>query len=452
MGNIILKVTNFDKAYRVENKIFFLLGFFISFMSIQIPLKNSNLSFFNVLVFLLYVYLFFTKKIRINFSKKNILFLLFCLLCLVTSLVSRNSLPAMWNWASWRASLKYIIIFATFVLLVDKELIINNRKYFFRGLYYAAITHLVWELLEILLFSVFNFHLNQFLFGHVLGIDIGRNWLFWSDGRMRPTGLSWEPANLGFMLILGYTLSNNLYFKVAFIIGAIFSTSRTAIGVLFFIIFLELVFKGFKYRKHINFKRILIYLVGGLIVFLVILLFLGEDSYLVQNINGTIDAFVNIRTQPSANRHLEYYVKLLDLLSNMNILQILFGLGVTCAGYGYAHFLGIYSTDYIWTPETDYISILIGNGVIGFLLYYTWILTIVKNNFRNFKFLLVLIAFLMMTTMAQFYRNWTTLILLFLAVDYSSTDYFEDINFITKNVDRFFKKLSLKPLKYFKYK
>lgn len=427
----------YDEKFHMEPKIFFFLGFIMSFMSILIPINNTNISFLNIAIVILYLYLFLTKKINFGIDKKNVLFVIFCLTCIIASISSSYFLPELWSKSSWRSTLKYIIIFMPFVLYLDRDLIKSNRKYFFKGLYYATIVHLLWEILEIILFSTFNFHINQYIFGEILGIDIGRNWLFWSDGRMRPTGLSWEPANLSFVLNIGYCLTNNFLIKIIFVLGILLSTSRTGIGVLFVLVCIEMIMTILKrknsYKIHISLKKLLL----GSIIFIGIIIIMLQNDYIMSNITGTINAFINIKSQPSANRHFEYYLRLFELFQYLNIFQILFGLGVTCAGFGYARYLHIYGTSYVWTPETDYLSILIGNGFIGFVLYYGWIIKIIKNNLKNLKIILIVCAFLLMTTMAQFYRGWSTLILLFISISYTYEEYNDDMRYVNIAIDNY---------------
>lgn len=435
MVNFFEFIDKYDRKLKLESKLFFMLGYFMSFMSLLIPIGSTNISFLNFSIVIIYMYLLLTRKLKLSLNKRNVLFAIFCLSCVITSIGASYFLPDMWSNSSWRSALKYIIIFLPFILLINKEIIKTNRKYFFRGLYYATITHLIWEMLEIVIFSRFNFHINQYIFGEVLGIDIGRNWLFWSDGRMRPTGLSWEPANLSFVLNIGYCLSNNFIIKLCFILGILLSTSRTGIGVLFAMIFLEFILDVVYRKNKPNFQIFLKKAVIIVIAMIFISIILLQNDYIVSNIKGTINTFVNMKSQPSANRHFEYYLRLFELIPYLNIFQILFGLGVTCAGYGFAQYLNIYSTSYVWTPETDYLSILIGNGLIGFLLYYVWIVGILKNNLKNIKIMLIMTAFLLMTTMAQFYRGWSTLILLFISIRYPYVEYIEDMKYVTASLE-----------------
>lgn len=418
-----------NKFDKLENGLFFIVGLFSTWMAIMMVIGNTNIGIFNFILIAI-ILLEIVKNRKVYLNQKT--FLVFSVFSMISTIGCYFFLNELWFSSSLRATLKFMIVFVPFLLFVKKETILDKRKYFMKGLYVSVIFQLIWEFAQILFWSIGNIPLNKVIFGDLLNIDIGRNWLFWSDGRMRPTGLSWEPANLSLSLIIGYVLSEKKILKGLFILGIIMSTSRIGIGA-FLVVFLFDVIRFFKEKRVINKKKIALIIPTIIVIIIAILILVNVNKgfldYMVKNIEGTINTIAHIGDNPSANRHIEYYLRIFEAFSFLNIFQILFGVGVTCAGYPYANYLGIYSTDKVWTPETDYISILIGNGILGAIIYFYWLYGIVRKNRDNYKIIDIIIVILIMTTMAQYYRGWVTLLLIL----YGETNNNNNNNLIEKS-------------------
>lgn len=401
---------------KLENNLFFLAGLFSTWMAVMISINGVNFAIFNfILVAIIIIEVLKNKAVYLN--QKSLI--IFSILSIFSTIGSKIFINDLWFSSSLRATLKFVIIVIPFLLFIKNETLLEKRKYFMKGLYFSVIFQLLWEFLEIIIWSTSEISLNKMIFGDFFKFDIGRNWLFWSDGRMRPTGLSWEPANLSLSLIIGYVLSKNKLLKSSFALGIILSTSRIGIGTFAILLAIDIFkwIKGIqKKRGNINVAKI-IPIVCIILVFLLLTVSIISNveffDYIYKNVESTIYTIVHISKNPSANRHLEYYFRLPELYGYLNIFQILFGVGVTCAGYPYAEFLDIYSTNEVWTPETDYLSILIGNGILGFAFYFYWLSKIIKKNLKNYKFMQIILAILMIITMAQFYRGWVTFLLIF---------------------------------------
>lgn len=408
-----------NKLDKLENYLFFMLGLFSTWMAAMIFIGKTNICIFNFILIAIIV-LEIAKNRKVYFNQK--LFLAFCILSIISTIGCYFFINDLWFFSSLRSTLKFLIVFVPFLLFVKKETILDKRKHFIRGLYFSVIFQLIWEFLEVILWSAKEIPLNKVIFGDFLKFDIERSWLFWSDGRMRPTGLSWEPANLALSLIIGYILSKNKTQKVLFIIGIILSTSRIGIGafcIIFALDMIKLIKERYKAKKDLHIKRDVIIIVLVFMLFILSIFLLRKIKfldYIYENINSTIHTIIHISQNPSANRHLEYYYRLPEIYSHLNLFQILFGVGVTCAGYPYSKYLNIYSTGKVWTPETDYLSILLGNGLLGFIFYFYWLFGIAKKNIKNYKLICIIIAILVITTMSQFYRGWVTLLLILFGV------------------------------------
>lgn len=96
--------------------------------------------------------------------------------------------------------------------------------------------------------------LNEEFFGDFLHIQTTHSWLTWHSG-FRTTGLSWESANLGISLVIGYFLSYNIWLKMFFFIGMIFCGSRSALLTLLFSIFATECYRLLFVNNQISYRK-----------------------------------------------------------------------------------------------------------------------------------------------------------------------------------------------------
>lgn len=412
-----------SKEKKIESYLFFLVGLTSTWTAIQIPVFGIQISIFNLIVIIAAIY----HLLKINHSKfyvRNLFLFLFVIGTIVSCFSCLIFLNKYWFSESFKATMKFIMVFLPLLCLYNSLDIKYFGKYFFIGLYYSCIVQLGWSILQLIFWYKLNRVLNQEFFGDFLHIQTSHSWLTWHSG-FRTTGLSWESANLGISLVIGFFLSKNFWMKVAFFTGLIFCGSRSALLTLLFSLFVTFIYRIFFVNNKIKFnkgrakKTFLIILMLAL-VGIISLKFINFDFSIFTNTLKTFTERISngfSGDDASAGRHMDYYFKLPDVLKKSNIFQIFFGYGTSCSGFPYTSIFNK-SNDpaYVWNVESDIITVLVGNGIFGFITYYTFSIQMLsKNRKKDFDQCAAAISIIFAGIMYLYVRTWVTLVLVFLA-------------------------------------
>lgn len=359
-------------------RLFFLWGALIPMPAIALDMGNSLLALSNVILLLIIIKKFlYSNRKCIYVNVNDCRWYAFVLSVLITSMVSFYTFSSEWLINSISLSVKNLFFILAILLLFKNNELINNRTYFIKGLYYSALINLLWAYLQLYFGYVLGININEVVFSNVLHLNGGVDWnQNVANGIVyRMSGLSWEPANFGLIANIGIILSSNIYLKIAFAIGILLSTSKMGMMCLAVILIVDTI----RYIQNSNKKRIYIKsnelmksLFIGIIIIAICLFF---ENIIISGIERICDMFdvLNIALtsmdNTSANIHKLYYEKLLYIYSNSDLLNILFGYGMFCAGYPYViNNIVMYSG--VWNPESDFITLFIGNGIVGGFIYY----------------------------------------------------------------------------------
>lgn len=406
--------------------LFLLLGIFSTLGALMINI-GSQFALFNIILFCIIIFQLIKKRKIIIYSNKFEFLCLF-IIFLVSSLSSLYFLPTDWSSSSLIVAIKYALLLMPIILLFSNDELNSLRKYFFNGLLISSWIQLLWELLQLVFFNGFGISINQVIFGDILHIKISGPWTVIMDGQFRPTGVSWDASNLTLALIMGLILSNNLLYKICFLIGILLSTSRTGIVLLA----VYILYQVFIFMRNTRFRRMnaskkntgLFILVFGLLLlgFYIFQSFIYTQSDLINSVTysfqrffTTFDTSSYTQSGSSALVHQNYYNNIFSLMNKSSLYQIFFGYGTCVAGYPFTYFFREYTDIGPWTPESDFITLLFGNGIIGLLLYYKTIYTLLKWNKRDIKNVsIILMIFVGGITYVYIRGTWTLLILVLL--------------------------------------
>ena len=146
-------------------------------------------------------------------------------------------------------------------------------------------------------------------------------------------------------------------------------------------------------------------------IFMVILFAAFFNKEIAEIINYVIVRISDATTNKADNSsvvHFLYYKNMPAIISNMDFIHILFGTGMGTSGQHYTWFNGQYANLGAWVVESDYIDILLSQGIIGFIVNaYLLIRIIVLSKkykyWENIAFIIV-IAFVGIMYNIQF--NW----------------------------------------------
>ena len=76
----------------------------------------------------------------------------------------------------------------------------------------------------------------------------------------------------------------------------------------------------------------------------------------------------------SANAHIRYFTAYSNVVKNGNVIQFLFGYGTGKAGYTMSKLYGQYVNLKSWVVETDVMNRIYSNGIMGVVIYYSFLL------------------------------------------------------------------------------
>jgi len=414
---------------KIFNKLFLLLGFFCTMNAVAIKIAGLSFAVYNVIIMLL-----LALQLYQNLQKKHILFYLsanyalwyaFFMGMIFSVIVACFTTTDVWINNSIFLTGKFLVFILGMLLLFNNEELVKYRRWFFKGLFYSAIAQLIWGILQLIFWYEFSNNINQTVFGDFLGIggaDINWDANIMGGVICRMSGFSWEPANFALIMLVGWILSSSVQAKAMFILALIFSTSKTGFLclLLLFIIMSIRKIKSANYFIDTLFSWKGIFYTGLLIFVFSVSIIIFQDIFLT-----FIDTFsdmwnnllISIMTDgnDSANVHKTYYTELFKVWDLSSLMNIIFGYGTFSAGYPYAlNNIIPYDIVSTWNPESDFITLFVGNGIFGGLLYYGLLIDVYRKTSLNGKYMVMVIAMAGITYL--FFRGtWTSLILLFLS-------------------------------------
>lgn len=411
------------------NILFFLLGFFCTMNAIMINFGVTSIAIYNIII----LFILLLKLLKIMtcdmrayiYNYKYPWYLLF--ISIILSLLSGYQvLNNEWFNNSLLLSVKFMILIFPIIILFDDYKIIEYRKAFFKGLLYSAVFQLLWGGMQLIFWSFNNILINQLIFRDSLGV--GPKEVDWNNLMggiiMRMTGLSWEPANFALTLLVGFILTKSKFLASIFILGIIFSTSKTGYLVLLFILLMKFIDSILNQKDFVRLMKTKKNLCLLGIFFCVLMC-----TYCVKTdlINSFFKMFMLLSSflweaifsdnNLSANIHKAYYLELPNLWMKSDLIQIFFGYGYFSAGYPYQYIVNILSPEFIWNPESDFITIFTGNGVFGGLVYYFLLVKTYIFNKHDEKKYLVLVFSIAGISYLYLRGTWIVLVLIFLYID-----------------------------------
>lgn len=289
------------------------------------------------------------------------------------------------NVSEWR---KYtlngvLIIVALYVVLVYLKKDYGNILSFFLGLYHSCLVQLIWCYLQLFFIKVFNLSINSIIFSN--GVDqynISNNYVI--------TGLHTNAGILASVLMFLFLFSNSTTIKLLSLAVFFLAGSSTLIICGISLIVISILFAMKEKRKKIKGTKRNVLLLLIIICTFAFAIILGNNSDNIgSNISDLFSRFRAIRSRRfedgSTFAHFRYYASIPFIFGKLNAWQILFGFGFKCGGIPFVKFFNQYP-DVVYSTESDPISFLYGLGIIGTLVFYTLLFTIIaKGKKKNYK-------------------------------------------------------------------
>ena len=290
-----------------------------------------------------------------------------------------------WNFILFLGSLLFTVRFcffstiSTIMIFIVANLMQNNTKrelnIFIFGLKCSCIVSVIWCLIQYVSFNIFHLNINDLIF--IEKLHLVENASFGEN----LTGMAWHPVNLVPVLLLCVLFFDHwLMWGICFFISVNASSSTTMIA-----LFLALILLKGRYIIRKNGlpvsmpARKLLFIFLSLIAVSVALYFLfpsisDEAKRLISRLSGAGTE------DESTYLHKRYYTSIYYVFSHSSIYEIMFGYGYHQSGLVFAKFFNQFSGLSSWSVESDPMDYLYGNGVIGFTLFYCFL---VNNMLRS---------------------------------------------------------------------
>lgn len=411
-----------------KNKILQILFILAGFLSsagtvLKIPVGETGFAFVNVIYILIILYQFFEAKKAYKSKTCSIIIALFLasMVSLIIAVLSE------YNYISRAFSLllKNYFILIGFAALFQKRTMKHYLQFFLKGFWLCAFIQMIWSWFERICYSTFNFSLNQYVFENLLHINSDHTFLFLADnGVIRVSGFSWEPANLALVLVIGLILSEKEIHKWLFIISILMTTSMTGFTLLGIYVVAILVSKNKEKTTRKRFEYIGITLFTALIVLALLVNFNQKVNAIFTTYTSRITYLLNYKPDlnNSASVHITYYPEAFKILFNGNVANILFGYGPFLAGESFDTVLSAkYSSVHnaFWNPESDFVTVLVGNGITGIIIFYMLFCLGLKKTYKaknNKEFYIVLVILFGGITYLYYASTWPLLIVVMICL------------------------------------
>ncbi|MDY4544434.1 MAG: O-antigen ligase family protein [Bacilli bacterium] len=406
--------------------LFFLLGIFCTMIVFKpyifgIPVPVVHLLTFSILILML---------INCNFKIDKSIFksklIIFFYVLLISSILSIFFLPSVWSKKSLSYAIQLCIIWLPFLILLysntDKFL---YKKSFLKGFKISILIHTIWGTLEVILWNTIKFKLNEEILAPLLKTNLAHHptsFTYVSGSfHIRPSGINFEPAYLGILLLIGFFIIKSKLVKIFFIFLMIVSLSRTAILGLLLISIYKIITNRKKYK---NLLKPMVVSLSFIIIFFICLQKIPFLQERVSTLTSRMTSVTDDTSKDGTDRHLLYYpLSIKIMMSDANVLQLFLGYGARISGYPFQANSAIAEKIRVenfvpgWSVESDLVDIFLSSGLIGFFLYYTLLLSNIKLIKDNNLLIMNLSLLICGITYGFYSLTFFTLILIFSEIE-----------------------------------
>lgn len=389
-------------------------GFFITMPYFSL----GGINLYNWALILYLVIVVFQGKFF--YRKEAISLYIFFFLLIISSLLSVTIVSSEWSTVSLSTVVKSALVMMAILLFSSEKDISIARYELLKGLFYAAIAHVIWMLFQYIAYHAGGVDLNYLLFGKQSPIQ---------NGTIALTGLTWERASTVCALLFGGIYTDKTFFKLLFIIGIFMTSSRTGIIMLSVVIIYNTIAYLSKKKYHINLKISFPALVIMIVTIALLIVILQNDA-IQKNLDYTIVRFERIftggddYTSTAVDGHILYYQWLLPALKMIPTRELLFGCGTNISGWVYATYFGRFPGLAPWSIETDFLAIIFGNGIVGTIAYYyNFIKLFIKQ--RNTKLKKIILSIFVGTFFYGFLASSLSLIIMVLCISFKQDELLE---------------------------
>ena len=228
---------------------------------------------------------------------------------------------------------------------------------------------------------------------------------------LRPTGLNMDPAYLGIILVFGFVFEKKLIWRIMSFVAICCSMSRSSLLIMTLVaIVIYVKYNGIKKAKsRYIFFAIILVIAAAIVVTCVP----GVNNQIVGMLSR-LNIGKEMKSEDTGTlRHLLYIPKSLEVyLFQYNPIQKIIGFGPRLSGTIIAQsnvmneYLvpDMFST--AWATECDISELLLGYGLLGFLLYYFCLLRMIKvHKYGTILFIIYFLYSIMYDISASTYAQ-----------------------------------------------
>lgn len=303
----------------------------------------------------------------------------------------------------------------THLLLLAMYLIMNTKVNYaaklLQGFDLSCKITLVWCCLQLIVYYLLHEDLNAVVFDQLLRISGARG--DYANGVLIPSGFYYHRAILipTFIYML-FSASSPYWMGLILVVGCLTRSTALIMGLMLGLAFKVCSLCLNPLPKTIKSKKMILILPGVAIAIIGIIAVSPKIAELVGYIVTRVTDATSNKADNSSVVHFLYYKNLFQVLQKMDFRHLLFGTGFGTSGIHYTWFNGQYADLSFWVVESDYVNILLGQGIIGFVLWgYVLVrmilLSIQWKYWENIAFILI-VAFVGVMYNIQF--TWFLLI------------------------------------------
>lgn len=293
-------------------------------------------------------------------------------------------------------------VFQNIIFHIPILLLLSGKSEIFcklkKSILIVAQINCVWAIVQFIAWYVFRFDFNNFFFNTLLHGFLGsRDWTAWNYETLslaiRPTGLNHDPAFLALLLVLGFIITSSKLWKYLFFVGVIAAMSR--VGIVSIAIFV--LFERYRQGLKIKFSQAIIG-VASILLFAGCALFMYNNNehvrYQMDLVSSRFEAVTGKESaNTGTNRHMMYIPAAILTSMEMPLVNSLIGTGPRTGGNAFAQTevhktffsLNKVMREKTWAVECDPAELLLGCGLVGFILYYLVIFSFIKKFWKNIQ-------------------------------------------------------------------
>ena len=291
-------------------------------------------------------------------------------------------------------AMQSIIFYIPIVLLLcsDKKRF-RYYDYFMKSLIWVCRIQGVWALIQFVLYYSLKLNFNEMIFNDILkgiiNFEGGIVRYSYENGTLalRIAGLNSDPAYLCILLVIGFVFEKNKIFKYLYVGIMMLTLSRVGIIVILCLIAWDTIKKIQLSKIKVKFKKIIIFFVSIVGVCFIAVYLYNTVPYVKHQIDyfsfrlGNIFETGTGKTQ-SSTRHILYLsYSFVAYFTELDLVQKFIGVGMRVTTAVFAGNIsmaenlqftgGLLNT--ALATECDIAEMLLGGGIIGFWLYYSFL-------------------------------------------------------------------------------